>query len=98
VWTLTATNGDVGPAYATQINGLKLHQISGAPCSPVVTAPNSYPVALGDIATSGSASAAFTVDFNGCRNSAGFILTAHWSSATYDTGTFESGVEYRRGH
>ncbi len=32
--TLTATNGDVGPAYATQITGLTLQQIHGRPCMP----------------------------------------------------------------
>ncbi len=37
--TLAATNGDVGPAYATQINSFTLRQISGRPCSPVVKPP-----------------------------------------------------------
>ena len=59
VLTLTATNGDVGPAYATQISSLTLHQLFGKRCSPVVTAPGSYPILLGDIATGGTASAAF---------------------------------------
>jgi endo-1,4-beta-xylanase len=96
VLALTAINGDVGPAYATQINELTLRQTSGAPCSPAVTPPSSYPVVLGDIAASGTASAAFSVDFTGCRSSARFTLSAAWSSATYDTGTFESDVEYSR--
>ena len=86
--TLTATNGDVGPAYATQINGFELQQVTGPHCSPVVTAPGSYPILLGDLAVSGSASAAFTIDFTGCSEFSGFILPAPWSSATYETGVY----------
>jgi len=98
VWTLTATNGEVGPAYATQINSFTLHQIEGRRCRPVVTAPGSYPILLGDIATGGSANAAFTIDFAGCDRSARFTLSVPWSSATYHTGTFVSGMEFRRDH
>ena len=97
VWTITAKNGDVGPAYATQITGFTLLQDSGRRCNPVVTAPSSFPVLLGDIATSGSASAAFTIDFASCDHFAHFILGMPWSSATYDTGTFVSGFDFRRG-
>ena len=97
VWTLTATNGDVGPAYATQINSFTLRQIEGRRCSPVVTPPSDYPVLLGDIATSGSASAAFTLDLKGCDSSARFAVTAPWSSSVYHTGTFDSAPEFR-GH
>ena len=65
VITLTATNGDVGPAYATQISSFTLKQIFGRPCSPVVTPPSAFPVLLGDIAAGGTASAAFTINFAG---------------------------------
>jgi endo-1,4-beta-xylanase len=94
VVTLTATNGDVGPAYTTQISSLTLHQIFGRHCSPVVTPPTTFPVVMGDIATNGTASASFSVDFSGCESSALFTLSAPWSSATYHTGTFVSGVEF----
>ena len=94
VLTLTATNGDVGPAYATQITSLTLHQIFGRRCSPVVTAPGSYPILLGDIATSGSASASFTVSFAGCNSDAVFTVSAPWSSSVYHTGTFFSLLEF----
>ena len=95
--TLTATNGDVGPAYATQINGFELQQIVGPRCAPVVTAPGSYPIALGDLAVSGSASAAFTINFTGCSEFAGFILKAPWSSATYETGTYVQWIRAEKG-
>ena len=98
VLTLTAANGDVGPAYATQISSLTLHQIFGRRCSPVVTAPGSYPISLGDIATSGSASAAFSVNFAGCESAAVFTVSAPWSSSVYHTGTFFSVLELRNDH
>jgi len=95
VLTLTATNGDVGPAYATQISSLTLQQVFGRRCSPTVTASGSYPIMLGDIATSGSASASFTVSFAGCGADAAFLVSAPWSSSTYHTGTFISGLVVR---
>ncbi len=96
VITLTATNGDVGPAYATQISSFTLKQIFGRPCSPVVTPPSAFPVLLGDIAAGGTASAAFTINFAGCAPLATFILKAPWSSSVYHTGTFVSGLEARK--
>ncbi len=95
--TLTANNGDVGPAYTTQINGVTLRQVEGPRCSPVVTAPGSYPILLGDLAVSGTASAAFTIDFTGCSEFARFVLSAPWSSATYETGTFERWIRAGKG-
>jgi endo-1,4-beta-xylanase len=88
-WTITATDGDVGPAYATEITGFTLHQITGPKCHPVVTAPGgSLPVPLGDIPTSGTATAQFSVDFAGCGQFATFQLEMPWTQATYHTGTF----------
>lgn len=87
VFTVTAANGDVGPAYATQISGLTFREIGGTPCTPAVTSANGLPVVLGDIATSGSASATFSADFSSCRGPALFEVSAPWSSAVYDTGT-----------
>lgn len=88
VWTVTATNGSVGPAYATQITSFTLRQIRGRRCSPVVTPPGgSYPVLLGDIATGGTATAAFTINFSGCSPEASFEAVAPWSSSVYHTGT-----------
>jgi len=96
VWTITATNGDAGPAYATEISSFTLRQIEGRPCSPAVTAPGAYPVSLGDIPTSGSASASFTIDFAGCGPFARFALSMPWTSSTYHTGTFVFYPEFRR--
>ncbi len=96
VFTVTATNGNVGIAYATQLNGFTLQQFAGRRCRPVVTPASGYPIALGDLAVGASASTTFTVNFAGCSDSADFILSAPWSSATYDTGTFVSVIRHRR--
>ena len=61
----------------------------------MITPPLSYPVVLGDIGSSDSASAAFTVDFTGCANLARFTLKVPWSSAVYDTGTLTLGNQFR---
>ncbi len=95
VWTVTATNNGSGTAYATQINGLTLTQVAGAACTPVITPPSSYPVVLGDIGSSDSANAAFTIDFTGCANLARFTLKVPWSSAVYDTATLTLGNQFR---
>jgi endo-1,4-beta-xylanase len=94
--TLTATNGNVGPAYATQITNFTLTQIWGPPCSPKITAPSAFPILLGDIATSGAASATFTVNAAGCSPFSEFILTAPWSSSVYHTGTFISPINLKK--
>jgi len=96
-FTVTATDGNVGPAYATLINSFTLTQVSGPACSPTIKAPASYPISLGDIRTSGSASAKFVVSIVGCNPNSEWKLSVPWSSATYDTGTFTSKVNFERG-
>ncbi|AXC13281.1 Endo-1,4-beta-xylanase A precursor [Acidisarcina polymorpha] len=94
--TLTAANGDVGPAYATLLNAFELRQTEGRRCSPVIHAPGTYPIALGDIPTSGSSGAEFTIDFSGCSESSRFVLEVPWSSATYHTGTYVRELRGRK--
>jgi endo-1,4-beta-xylanase len=98
VFTVTATNGAVGIAYATQINGFTLQQFEGERCRPVVTPPSGYPIVLGDLAVGSSASTTFTVSFEHCGDFADFVLSVPWTSATYDTGTFVSVIRHRRDH
>lgn len=97
-FTITATNGDVGPAYNTLITGFTLTQVEGRPCTPVVTPPSTLPVSLGDIDVSASNSAAFTVDFKGCSHHAEFVLKVPWTNATYHTGTLVAFPEVFRDH
>jgi endo-1,4-beta-xylanase len=98
VFAVTATNSDVGVAYATQINGFTLQQFGGERCRPVVTPPSGYPILLGDLAVGGTASTTFTVSFDGCGDFADFVLSVPWTSATYDTGTFVSVIHHGRDH
>ena len=96
VWTVMANNPGPGTAYATQVNGFTLTQVSGAACTPVVTPPSAYPVSLGDITAGNSAQASFTIDFTGCASLARFALTMPWSAANgADTGTFSLGNQFR---
>jgi endo-1,4-beta-xylanase len=100
VWTITATNPSSGTAYNTQINGFFIAQVSGPRCRTSITPPSNYPVLLGDIPASGSASAAFTLSVDHCgRDGDGdgdgdrddrveFAVWVPWSSAVYETGTF----------
>jgi endo-1,4-beta-xylanase len=96
IWTVTATNGNVGPAYATQITGVTLQQLAGRRCTPVITAPTAFPVVLGDIATGGTSSTPITIDFASCDDGVHFALRAPWSSATYETGVLETTADFRR--
>jgi len=94
--TITATNGNVGPAYATTLNGFTLTQTAGPACTPRVTT-GSTPAVLGDLAVNASASASFTVNITGCNPLAQFKLSVPWSSAVYDTGTFVTNLDFNRG-
>jgi endo-1,4-beta-xylanase len=55
-----------------------------------VTAPSAFPIVLGTLATSGSATATFAISLQGCDSHSKFEVTAPWSSATYETGTFST--------
>jgi endo-1,4-beta-xylanase len=94
--TLTATNGNAGPAYATQISNFTLTQIWGKSCSPKITAPSAFPILLGDIAAGGKASATFTVNAAACSPLSEFVLTAPWSSSVYHAGTFISPMNFKK--
>lgn len=96
VLKVTATNGNVGTAYATTLSGFTLTQTSGPKCTPKVTS-GSTPAVLGDLAPGASASASFTLSIAGCNPLAQFFLSVPWSSAVYDTGTFMTNFNFDRG-
>jgi len=79
VWTLTLAN-KYCPAENAQIDGLTLTQTYGAACTPVITSPAAFPLSLGNIPASGTASGAVTLDFSGCANSARFSVTIAFSA------------------
>jgi endo-1,4-beta-xylanase len=95
--TLTATNGDAGPAYGTQLNGFSLTQVSGPSCSPKITAPGGFPLALGDIPANGTATVSFTISVVGCNPNAQWTITAPWTANTYETGTLTTTIDFNRG-
>ena len=97
ILTVTATNGDVGPAYATQLNSITFTQLTEPACTPRVVSPSSFPMQLGDIGTGGTASASFTVSIVGCNPNAEFTVSVPWSSAVYDTGTATQTMNFNRG-
>jgi len=63
-----------------------LMQVWGPPCRLEISGATSFPVSLGDIAPSATATTSFTVNFEHCSEHALFDLSAPWSSATYETG------------
>jgi endo-1,4-beta-xylanase len=90
VLTFTASNPSSQIAYNTQITDIQLRQLEGPPCRPVVT-PSAFPVSLGDIPASGTATTSVTINFGTCSPHARFALWAPWSSATYETGRLVVG-------
>ncbi|HVT96156.1 MAG TPA: hypothetical protein VHE33_01535, partial [Acidobacteriaceae bacterium] len=67
---------------------LTLKQLTGPRCSATINPPGgAFPVSLGDIPTSGKATAQFSLTFKGCGPLATFVITAPWTQATYHTGT-----------
>ena len=51
-----------------------------------------FPVMLGDIAASSSASLTVTLNFASCDANVRFRVKAPWSSATYETGVLETDM------
>ena len=97
VITVTATNGDAGTAYATQINNLTLSQDSGPRCTPVVTPPGAFPISLGDIPANGNASVSFTVSLQGCNSHSEWKVRVPWTVSVYETGTFYFETDFSHG-
>ena len=94
VYTLTATNGGPGTAYAVQLAGFSIQAVADDHCRTLVVSPTAFPIALGDLPTGSSASVSFTVRFFGCGDADDFTFSTPWTSATYDNGTFTSVVHY----
>jgi hypothetical protein len=57
-----------------------LTQTFGAVCTPVITSPPAFPLALGNIAAGGSANGLITVNFTGCSAAARFTATIPFSA------------------
>lgn len=70
VWNIQVNSG-ADAAAGAQIEGISFTQTAGAACRPVITDP-ALPIALGDIAANGSASAPVTINFKKCASAARF--------------------------
>jgi endo-1,4-beta-xylanase len=96
VWTIRLSNPGPGTATGAQFTGFTLTQSSGAACTPVVVPPAAFPIALGDIAAGGAASAAFTIDFTGCAALARFSLNVPFAATLgANTGAVIRNNEFR---
>jgi hypothetical protein len=80
LWTIALTNKSYCPAENAQIDGLTLTQTYGATCAPIISTPASFPLGVGNILPSSTASGTVTVDFTGCPNNARFSATIPFSA------------------
>jgi len=80
VWAITLSNGGSGTANNAQIDSFSLSQTIGAACTPVVSSPATFPLAIGSIAPAGSALGTLTIDFTGCPLNARFSVTILFSA------------------
>ncbi len=80
LWTLTLNNKGDFPADTAQIDGLTLTQTYGTACTPVITSPVAFPLAVGTVPAGSIASGTVTLDFTGCANTARFRATIPFSA------------------
>ncbi len=84
VWTFQIGNSGSGTAASAQITSIHFTQTSlgtgGSACTPVITSPAAFPLALGDIVAGGSVQAPVTINFTGCANAAQFSLLVQLSA------------------
>ena len=85
-WTFEIGNSGSGAAAAAASTGVQFTQTAGAACTPIISVPASFPLALGNIPAGGLAPGAVTLNFTGCAAAAKFRvlvqLSANGGSAT----------------
>lgn len=92
-WTATLTNTGSCPAPAAQLDGLRLTQTYGLPCTPVRIAPTAFPVVVGAIGPGAAGSGSASFNFSGCAATARFTATLRYSAdggATVGTQTLNN--------
>ena len=72
-WQLQVSNSGIGAAAAARITNVAFTQTGGKACIPS-TAPGSFPVALGSISPSQSATGNLAINFTGCDNTSKFTV------------------------
>ncbi|HEV2448624.1 MAG TPA: hypothetical protein VGS58_21975, partial [Candidatus Sulfopaludibacter sp.] len=70
-WAVQVSNRGIGAANAAQITSLTLSQTGGTACTPIVV-PLTFPVTLGNLAPSQSASGNVLINFTGCDSTSTF--------------------------
>jgi hypothetical protein len=80
VWTFQIGNSGTGTATAAQIGSIQFTQEAGAACSPAITSPATFPLALGNIPAGSFAQGAVTINFTGCVNTASFSMLVQLSA------------------
>ena len=90
-WSVTLANSGAGAAVNARITGLTLTQTSGAACTPVVL--SSFPVTVGGIPASSSASTPVVVSFSGCPAAARFKVEISYAE---DGGVSGTDVYYNQ--
>jgi len=96
LWAIRVDNTGPGAADAARIGGMNIRQTYGTSCTPIVTSPSAFPLALGNIAPGASATASITTNFSGCGPTARFRievpLSANGGAAT---GSIVRNNQYR---
>jgi len=70
-WAFQVYNTGLGAANGAQITGLTLTQTGGAACAPVIE-PGTFPMSLGNIGPSQSATGNVIINFTGCGSTSKF--------------------------
>jgi endo-1,4-beta-xylanase len=98
VVTITATNGNVGPAYTTQINVLTLTQVLWTVLQPEDYGNGQLPPCTGRHRHKRHCECCVYRQLVGCNPNSQFTLSVLWNSAVYDTGTFIATMDFKRGN
>ncbi len=78
IWTFRIGNNGAATAAGVQLDSLQFTQTRGAACTPVTM--TTFPVVLGSIAAGTSSTAAATIDFTSCPNTATFTVLLRFSA------------------
>ncbi len=97
-WQLRIGSDSAGTVSGVEITAVRFRQTSaggGAACTPAVTAPTSFPLALGKIPAGGTVDATLIIDFGGCDNRAQFTVEVEFSGDGGAAGIIQRRNDYR---
>jgi hypothetical protein len=85
-WKIQVSNSGLGAANSAQISNLTLTRTGGTVCTPAI-APGRFPLALGNLEPSESASGDVIINFTGCDNTSKFTMNVTLSANNGATNT-----------